>query len=133
MGRTLLVVEDEAADRLALTIRLEAGGYCVRVAPDGGTAMNAASAEPPDLIILDLGLPDHDGYTVMERLKRSLRTASIPIIVLTGRDYEKNQERAYELGAFDFFQKPVPYNWFLRAIERALASRAKPADAGPAA
>jgi DNA-binding response OmpR family regulator len=109
----------------ALKIRLAASGYSVRRAVDGKTAMSQAPAEPPDLIILDLGPPDHDGYAVMERLKASPNTASIPIIVLTGRDQAINQLSAYELGAVDFFQKPVSCKWFSAAIERAQAIRAK--------
>jgi len=117
----ILLVEDESDTRLALTVRLEASGYTVLHAIDGASAIGVASLETPDLIVLDLGLPDHDGYTVMERLKSNFATASIPVIVLTARDPERNQERSYEVGALEFYQKPVPWKWFLASIERALA------------
>ena len=123
MAAKILVVEDDPDMLKALTFRLDAGGYTVLQAVNGTTAIGVASLELPDLIVLDLGLPDHDGYEVIERLKSSPATSSIPVIVLTGRDHERNQMRSYDLGAADFFQKPVPYNWFLAAIERALADR----------
>ena len=104
-------------------MRLEASGYTVLQAIDGVSAIGVASLETPDLIVLDLGLPDHDGYTVMERLKANFATSSIPVIVLTARDPEGNQERSYEVGALEFYQKPVPWKWFLASIERALANR----------
>jgi two-component system KDP operon response regulator KdpE len=121
MSAKILLVEDESDTRLALTVRLEASGYTVLHAVDGASAIGVASLESPDLIVLDLGLPDHDGYTVMERLKSNFATSSIPVIVLTARDPERNQERAYEVGALEFYQKPVPWKWFLASIERALA------------
>jgi two-component system KDP operon response regulator KdpE len=121
MSAKILLVEDESDTRLALTVRLEGSGYTVLHASDGASAVGVASLESPDLIVLDLGLPDHDGYTVMERLKSNFATSSIPVIVLTGRDPERNQERSYEVGALEFYQKPVPWKWFLASIERALA------------
>jgi DNA-binding response OmpR family regulator len=123
MSAKILLVEDESDTRLALTVRLEASGYTVLQAIDGVSAIGVASLETPDLIVLDLGLPDHDGYTVMERLKSNFATSSIPVIVLTARDPEGNQERSYEVGALEFYQKPVPWKWFLASIERALANR----------
>ncbi len=125
MKPTILVVDDDPETVLALTVRLEASGYSVVRAGDGASAISAAHSQSPALIVLDLGLPDGDGYKVMEKLKSSGKTASIPIIVLTARDPHRNQEHSYNIGAFDFFQKPVPDKWLLASIERALGGRVR--------
>lgn len=124
MNAKILIVEDDPDTLLALTIRLETNGFAVLHAVDVMTAISMARAESPDLIVLDLGLPDGDGYTVIKQLKSGSGDASIPVIVLTARDPEGNQELSYDLGAFDFFQKPVPYNWFLASVKKAVAERA---------
>jgi DNA-binding response OmpR family regulator len=123
MNSRILLVEDDADTVLALTLRLQSSGYTVLPAIDGATAIRIAGSALPDLIVLDLGLPDGDGYKVLERLKSISSTSPIPVIVLTARDPEGNQERSYEYGAIEFYQKPVPYKWFLASIERALATR----------
>ena len=117
----ILVVDDDEDVRRMLVLTLEASGYEVAEAFDSISTMNAAREELPDLILLDLGLPAGDGFLLMERLKSNPWTAGVPVIVLTGRDAEGNQERAYETGAADFFQKPINNTWLLRAIEEALS------------
>lgn len=117
----ILVVDDDADIRWALSIRLKANGFEVAQAFDCASTMSAVREEDPDLIVLDLGLPAGDGFLLMEQLKANPSTASTPVIVLTGRDAEGNQERAYETGAADFFQKPFNSAWLLRAINEALA------------
>ena len=124
MNAKILIVEDDPDTLLALTLRLETNGFAVLHAVDVMTAISMARAESPDLIVLDLGLPDGDGYTVIKQLKSGSTDSSIPVIVLTARDPEGNQELSYDLGAFDFFQKPVPYNWFLASVKKAVAERA---------
>jgi two-component system KDP operon response regulator KdpE len=115
-------VEDDLDMFKALAIRLEANGFDALLATSVATSVGMVRIDPPDLILLDLGLPDGDGYSVMEKLKKSLpAAASIPIIVLTARDPEGNQERSYGGGAFDFFQKPVNEEWLMESIKRALA------------
>ena len=122
-GAKLLIVEDDPDTLLGLAIRLESSGFNVLEAMDAASAITVAREEAPDLIVLDLGLPDEDGYTVMEKLKSFPETAPIPVIVLTAREAAENQERCYGVGAYDFFQKPVNQKWFLNSIERALAQR----------
>lgn len=117
----ILVVDDDEAVQQMLSLQLKARGYNVALAFDSASTMRIAREEAPDLILLDLGLPAGDGFLLMEELKADTYTASIPVIVLTGRDAEGNQEKAYETGAVDFFQKPINSSWLLRAIEGALA------------
>jgi CheY-like chemotaxis protein len=123
MGAKLLIVEDDPDTLLGLSIRLESCGFSVLEAMDAASAVCQAREEAPDLIVLDLGLPDEDGYAFMEKLKSFPETAAIPVIVLTAREADENQERSYSVGAYDFFQKPVNQKWFLTSIERALAVR----------
>ena len=80
---TILVVEDDAVMCRTLCRLLEAQGYQVRFAPDGSQAICRAEAEPPDLVLLDLNLPDMDGLVVCKSLRADPRTAHVPIIVLT--------------------------------------------------
>jgi DNA-binding response OmpR family regulator len=121
----ILVVDDDEAVQQMLSRQLKASGYDVALAFDSTSTMRVAREEAPDLILLDLGLPAGDGFLLMEELKADTYTASIPVIVLTGRDAEGNQERAYETGAADFFQKPFHSAWLLRAIEGALAEHSE--------
>ena len=119
-GTTLLVVEDNAALRKGLSIRLRANGYEVLFAEDAISATAALVTERPDLVLLDLGLPAGDGFVVMERLHKNDRLSNIPVIVLTGRELSGNRDRALRAGATAFFQKPVEDGALLFAIQKAL-------------
>jgi len=121
MKPKILVVEDDLDMFKALAIRLEANGFDALLTTSVATSVGMVRIDPPDLILLDLGLPDGDGYSVMEKLKSIPEACLIPVIVLTARDPEGNQERSYGGGAYDFFQKPVNEEWLLESIRRALA------------
>lgn len=121
MKPKILVVEDDLDMFKALAIRLEANGFEALPAMSVATSLAMVRTLRPDLIILDLGLPDGDGYSMMDKLKSIPGAPSIPVIVLTARDPEGNQERSYGGGAYDFFQKPVDEDWLLESIKRALA------------
>lgn len=122
MAEKILIVEDDSDAALALSIQLEAEGFQILKATDVASAISMAKSQLPDLILLDLGLPDGEGYKVLQRLV-SGSISSAPVIVVTARGSEKDHHRALELGAVDFFQKPVPSTWLLRAIQRALIER----------
>jgi DNA-binding response OmpR family regulator len=117
---TILVVDDNADLRKALSLRLRANGYDVLMAADGLSATAAIAKEEPNLVILDLGLPCGDGFAVMERLQENDRLAQIPVVVLTGRGKTNNMNRALGAGAAAFFQKPVEDGPLLLAIWKAL-------------
>jgi DNA-binding response OmpR family regulator len=121
MRPKIMIVEDDHDTLKGLAIRLEANGLVVLQAMTAVSAMVLARAEKPDVIVLDLGLPDLDGYSMLEQLKAFPATACIPVIVLTARDPQGNQERSHGAGAFEFFQKPVNHKWLLESIRRALA------------
>jgi DNA-binding response OmpR family regulator len=120
MKRKILIVEDDPDTVLALGVRLKSRGLEVLNARDVATGVSLARSHSPDAIILDLGPPDGDGYSLVEKLNASPATSSIPVIVLTAR------EPQLDLGVFAFFQKPVPHNWLLAAIERAFAQEPSP-------
>jgi CheY-like chemotaxis protein len=119
----ILIVEDDADTRKALNVRLRANNYDTVYAVDGFSAVSAAAKEHPDVILLDLGLPAGDGFTVMERLQAIPNLATIPVIVLTGRDRKGNWERAMAAGCYAFFQKPPDTQALLAAMQAAASHR----------
>jgi two-component system KDP operon response regulator KdpE len=99
----VLVVDDEAAIRRFLRTSLTANGYCISEAANGEEALTAVTIHRPDLIILDLGLPDIDGLEVTRRLRE---WNAIPIIVLSARGQESDKIAALDAGADDYLTKP---------------------------
>ena len=118
--KKILIVDDDPEMRLALHIRLKANNYDVAVAVDGVSGIAETRKHMPDLILLDLGLPAGDGFTVLERLAINDSLAHIPVIVVSGRDRAANKDRALKAGAKVFLQKPVKNAELLYAIEQTL-------------
>jgi DNA-binding response OmpR family regulator len=118
--KKILIVDDDPEMRLALHIRLKANNYDVAVAVDGVSGIAETRKHMPDLILLDLGLPAGDGFTVLERLAINDSLAHIPVIVVSGRDRAANKDRAIKAGAKVFLQKPVKNAELLYAIEQTL-------------
>lgn len=106
MQGNILVVDDTPANLRILVDLLSKQGYTVRPAPSGPLALKAVQASPPDLILLDIMMPEMDGYTVCERLKGDERTREIPVIFLSALDETLNKVRAFSLGAVDYITKP---------------------------
>ena len=119
--KKILVVDDDPEIRLALQLRLKANGYTVALAGDGEASIAQTRLLMPDLILLDLGLPAGDGFSVMDHLKADKSTASIPVIILTGRDRAINFDRALKAGIDAFLQKPVQNARLLAVIRQSLA------------
>lgn len=118
-AKKILIVEDDMELVQGLSIRLRANGYTVFIATDGITAMRVAQKESPDLILLDIGLPAGDGFTVMERLKSHDKLRRVPIIVITARDPLTTRNRALSAGAQAFLLKPVENDILVAAIQKA--------------
>src|SRR5580692_13036185 len=112
----ILVVDDDPDLVRALRLRLRAKNYEVTTATDGYSAVAAAQKEHPALIVLDLGLPVGDGFVVLERLQSIDALASVPVIVLSARDPQSNEQRALKAGAAAFFQKPADNDELMNAI-----------------
>ncbi|MEF3365383.1 response regulator transcription factor [Methylocystis sp. 9N] len=116
-GEAVLVVDDEPQILRVLRPSLVASGYEVREAATGREALAAAAAQPPDLIILDLGLPDIDGKEVLRKLRIFTPT---PVIVLSARDRESEKIMALDLGADDYVEKPFAMGELLARMRTAL-------------
>ena len=119
--KKILVVDDDPDVRLGLQLRLAANHYDVIFAADGVASIAEARKHMPDLMILDLGLPAGDGFSVLERLKVNESLSAIPVIVLSGRDRVGNWDRALKAGAKTFLQKPVANDKLLAVIRLVLA------------
>ncbi len=102
-GATILIVEDDEATRTEIARNLVAHGYRVEEAPDATQALHLWDARRPDLILLDLGLPDADGLLVIRRVRRD---ATTPILVVSARGEERTKVEALEAGADDYVTKP---------------------------
>ena len=120
----ILVVEDEAPLRRALRIFLEAHDYEVVLAASGREGLDLAAREHPDVVILDLGLPDMDGVAVAAALRG---WSTVPIVVLSARDAEPVKVAALDAGADDYVTKPFAMNEFLARLRAALR-RAAPTE-----
>lgn len=116
-GASVLVVDDEPQIQRVLRPSLTASGYEVIEAATGREALAAISAKAPDLIILDLGLPDMDGKEVLRKLRLITRT---PVIVLSARDRESEKIAALDLGADDYVEKPFAMGELLARMRTAL-------------
>ena len=118
--KKILIVDDDQDLRAGLNIRLRANGYDTSFASDALSAVAEARKAAPDLIILDLGLPAGDGFVVLQRLKAIPPLAVIPVIVLSARDREANENRAIVAGALAYLKKPFNDGELLLEIRHAL-------------
>ncbi|MFD4370910.1 response regulator [Streptomyces sp. NPDC058486] len=112
----VLVVEDDSKLARALVINLRARRYVVDSAPDGATALALAATEPPDVLIVDLGLPDMDGVEVILALRRWSRS---PVLVLSARSGSEDKIRALDAGADDYMTKPFSMDELLARLRAA--------------
>jgi DNA-binding response OmpR family regulator len=120
--RKILIVEDDADIRGLLSLRLRQRSYDTSVATDGVTALTVARREQPDLVVLDLGLPAGDGFTVMQRMRAITSLMDVPVVVITARDAATNREKAEAFGAVAFVEKPIDFDQLLDTIEAVLIS-----------
>ncbi len=117
MPETILVVEDEPALQETLVYNLEKQGYTVEAAGDGRAALEAARRLKPDLILLDIMLPEMDGFEVTKILRREM---TIPILMLTARDDEIDRVVGLEVGADDYLTKPFSMRELLARVKAQL-------------
>jgi DNA-binding response OmpR family regulator len=116
-GSKVLIIDDDLDLCLGLRIRLQAD-YDTYVANDAGAGLSMAFFEMPDVIILDIGLPDYDGYFLMQSLSEIPGLDGVPVIVITAGDRFTHEWRCHDAGAKRFFQKPVDNRSLLVAIEQ---------------
>lgn len=122
-SKTILIVDDDPNLVLGLSVWLRANGYRVVSAADAASAISMTLNEKPDLLILDLGLPAEDGFTVLERLKELTSAGALPTIMLSARNPDGNDDKALQAGAVAYFQKPPNSREFLRAVRQTLGER----------
>jgi DNA-binding response OmpR family regulator len=127
---TILVVDDEPDARQVLKIALQRMSYIVLQAPDGATTIKEARRRRPSLILLDLMMPELDGFDVCRILKNDPTTATIPIIIITARSDEMDRVIALELGAEDYLTKPVSFRELTLRMQKILRSAPDSRDAG---
>ena len=102
----ILVADDERDIRNLLVDDLSDAGYDVIVAQDGSAAFDKACDESPDIILLDVMMPVMDGFQVLQKLKDNSATRSIPVIMVTAKGQEHDQQKAMTIGAYDYITKP---------------------------
>ena len=123
MNKRILVVDDVPAN-IEILLALLGDTYDVLVAIDGETALEIAQEEPLDLILLDVIMPELDGYSVCERLKKGVTTKEIPVIFITAVTDEISIEQAYEVGGIDYVTKPFKPKELRARIKRELQMQA---------
>lgn len=120
---TILVVEDNEDNRDVLSRRLERRGFSVITATDGLQGYSLARSEKPDLILMDISLPEMNGWEVIGLLKAADATNRIPIIVLTAHGLVSDRARAMEAGCDGYQNKPVDFQRLSDCIDHLLAAR----------
>lgn len=116
---TVLVTDDDEDLRLLCQLHLEMRGFRVSQAANGQEALEVARCEPPDLILLDLMMPVKDGWECLADLKQDPNLRQIPVFIITGKNQQQDQDRAFALGAEAFIPKPFqPSELIARIRER---------------
>ena len=120
MPKRILIVDDEPGLLKAIQIRLRAAGYEVLIAYNGFECLRTAQQEKPDLILLDIVMPDLDGFGTLEKLKENIQTKSIPVIMLTSKSQLDDVTKAANLGVEDYIVKPFDSQAMLGKIKKVL-------------
>jgi CheY-like chemotaxis protein len=123
----ILLVEDNEMNRDMLSRRLAKRGFRVVTAGDGAEAVARAQAEPPDVVLMDMGLPVLDGWEATRRLRADPSTRAVPVIGLSAHAQPADRDRAFAAGVDDFDTKPVEFGRLIDKIEALLARRLAPA------
>lgn len=126
----ILIVEDNESNRDVLSRRLERRGYLVLLATDGPSGLDMARDRRPDLILLDLGLPEIDGWECARRLKAAASTRHIPIIALSAHAMVGDRQKALDAGCDEFDTKPIDFVGLLNTMNRLLGARSGKATDG---
>ena len=129
MRKKILVVEDDTDLLEIMRLSLKGAGYSIATATNGIEALKKARTLSPDLILLDLVLPELDGFAVCETLRRDRATAEVPIIVVTGLSSEFTRLAGLESGATDYVTKPVSPMALVSKIDALLKGTARPTPA----
>ena len=124
----VLVAEDERDILELITFTLQFGGYDVIPTSNGADALERTFIEEPDLILLDVRMPQMSGYEVCSRVKTDPRTENIPIVFLSAKGQEAEIKTGYDSGAIDYILKPFAPDYLLNRLEEILTSESLTSD-----
>ncbi|HET7232998.1 MAG TPA: response regulator [Longimicrobium sp.] len=117
---SIVLIEDDEASQYVYGTLLRREGYNVRLARFGGAGLRAVREDPPDIVVLDLGLPEVDGIDVLRQLKSDPATRHVPVLVLTVHVFEHDREAAMAAGCDEFLCKPLSPSELLAIVRRTL-------------
>ena len=120
----ILLVDDSEVSNFLMQSILEERGYSILTVTNGREALDLLKQEIPDLIILDIMMPEMNGFGVLESVKKFEETAKIPVIILTARNNLKDQEKAISMGAADYMIKPIDIDDVVERVNRHMNSSA---------
>ncbi|MBT3387405.1 MAG: response regulator [Desulfobacula sp.] len=123
MKNKVLIIEDNEQNMYLFTYLLEKNGYETLQANDGLTGIDLAKQQIPELILLDIQLPDMNGYQIAQQLRSNLKTNKIPIIAVTSYAMVGDKERTIEAGCTGYIEKPINPDTFMSEIERFLPNK----------
>ena len=121
MTKRVLVAEDEPNIAESLSFLLGRAGFEVSVVGDGRAALDDALSEPPDVLVLDVMLPNMDGYEVLRQLRAKDHTSALPVLILTAKGQREDRETALDAGANMFITKPFTNAQIIAAVEELAA------------
>ncbi len=120
MKKKILIVEDDRSFALVLNFLFKGEGYKVYVTHNGDSALEQIHRKTPDLVVLDVNLPDINGFKLCEAIKARSDTRDVPVVILTARDSALDQEKGNKLGASAYLVKPVDHRELLEVVRRQL-------------
>ena len=123
MARRVLIVDDEPNIVLSLEFLMKRAGFEVTIARNGREALDALTGEPPDLLLLDVMMPEFDGYEVCERIRADPNWAATKIFMLTARGRDSERDKGLTLGADAYVTKPFSTRELMVQIEEVLAKK----------
>lgn len=123
MAKRVLLAEDEPNIVESLTFLMERAGFDISAESDGRLALEIALSDPPDILILDVMLPELDGYEILRQLRADPRTEGLPILMLTAKGQREDRETALECGADLFITKPFSNSEIVAAVKQLAAGR----------
>lgn len=123
----ILIIDDDVEFAGVLRLHLIAAGYTAEVAEDAIEGGKALLARPPDLVLCDIGMPYMNGLELMSLMRSDAQSASIPVVLISGRSESSIKSRAVELGAADFLAKPITREQLLQTVAQCLQAGARKA------
>lgn len=131
MAKRVLLAEDEPNIVESLTFLMERAGFDISAESDGRVALEEALSNTPDILILDVMLPELDGYEILRQLRADPRTEALPILMLTAKGQREDRETALECGADLFITKPFSNSEIVAAVKQLAAGRPEPVVGKP--